>query len=443
MSKETKEAEFGGWRKKRGKQVYEPKEGHPYVVAATDGELGYSATLTGDNPALLQMVPTDGCTDKQALKAAQDVCEQHWRDSQPEAAKLGVATCQEHHRELVGPPEIGERDVKPEKPAERELVTRSILCDLTPDELAQVGLDLAKADEKAENLEADLTRLKETFAEQRKSLEGSIEGAKVEKRRLRGLRLTGQEYRELQVHEQLGPDPGDGTARELIFTDPETGEVLDSRPATKSELQKWLPQCGGPDDPPADKPPSKGDELLDELDAAINIAATSAGLDEADPLPPDLNLSDRRSWTKFVGGSYTAGDTDGEHYAVGKGPAGLWVVHYTPAGPRPCKPRELPGKHTRLRDAFAAAHADNQHRVRWPAQTMICLEHLRVIITVCGRYQLHQIRGLDDSWPDAWRAELVGVLGQPNTQLNSDDGQPLLEAQAACQHHADAGRAGQ
>jgi hypothetical protein len=557
MSEETKEAEFGGWRKKRGKQVYEPKEGHPYVVTReeTDGNARYVATRSGDNPETLRethLGKAKGMNEKKGRELAQHACEEHWRQQQtePKAVKLGVATtldwqyddetgtwtapgpdgrtyiceqeaagwwaqlddeelsrpvelelakaicqrhrdtelawkpdgacyvaahgyhcdpapdggwgawaeeelldtfdeaeqaqgcCQEHHRELVGPP-----DVKPEKPERRELVTRSILCKLTPEEHAAAGTALAKAQQAVEHAEVEIASAAEAYKGERKRLEGILEAKKEESRKLRQPALYGEEHRELQVHEQLGPDPGDGTPRELIFTDPETGEVLDSRPATKTELQKWLPQCGGPDDPPADKPPPEPhapplawteDSDDDGAWAARSgpYAASSAG--ETDPLPPDLDLSDKRQWKRLTSGAYIAGEPEGDNYYVDKSDSGLWQVSLYLDKRR----RELPGNHTRLRDAFAGAHADNQHRLRWPAQTMICLEHLRVIITVCGRYQLHQIRGLDDSWPDAWRAELVGVLGQPNTQLNSDDGQPLLEAQAACQADAELRRGG-
>jgi hypothetical protein len=387
----------------------------------------------------------DGAEDYCAIRpnAEQPWWAKHLGDPIGEPTSKNVTwaqqACQEHHRELVGWPEPGEQDVKPEKPAERELVTRSILCDLTPDELAQIGLDLAKADEKAENLEADLTRLKETFAEQRKSLEGSIEGAKVEKRRLRGLRLTGQEYRELQVHEQLGPDPGDGTARELIFTHSETEEVLDSRPATKDELQKWLPQCGGPDDPPADKPPVSMDEACDQ--AGIPFADEQAPAKPSSTEPPrelPVRSLTREDFARQSSGDYLTktqyAAADGEHYRIGK-PEGSKLYRVTFAGTEQPE-RELPGEHRLLKDAVEQASGDNQHRLRWPGDPASGL-----LVSRCGKYQLSQCGDPNDAGEQWWRAEAIGGQDEDNTDLGEHD--ELTAAQAACQTHADAGRAGQ
>jgi hypothetical protein len=82
-------------------------------------------------------------------------------------------------------------------------------------------------------------------------------------------------------------------------------------------------------------------------------------------------------------------------------------------------------------------HRDS--RLQWPGDP-----ESGVLLDSTGRYQLSAIRigeGPRAGELECWRAEAIGGQDEDNTDLGEHD--ELTAAQAACQHHADAGRAGQ
>lgn len=93
---------------------------------------------------------------------------------------------------------------------------------------------------------------------------------------------------------------------------------------------------------------------------------------------------------------------------------------------------ELPGEHIKVGDAKAEADRHWQSRLLWLGASDSVTQ-----LDSTGRYQLTRMKAADDD--DLYRAEAVGMLGEPNTELTGSWA-PLDEAKGACQAHADAGR---
>jgi hypothetical protein len=370
--------------------------------------------------------------------------------------------CQEHHRELVGQPD-GERDVKPEKPGQLPAPQRADW--VIPMPLSEAEMVAAfEAGRKLRRRKRSLQREVAASHERHK---------KLAKRNQELIDKLEEEIEELD--ERMPEKPVDCFRAyvrdgEEIWVTYYTGTGTDAEQLHEHKLTQFEQrQLFGEGDPPADKPPSKGDQLLDELDAAIKrafvektpgaitaagdaidaaaahlqgeqlkelrarhalVAATSVFSDETDPLPPDLDLSDRRQWTKMGAAYVTSGEP---HYRIEK--AGNKLRHgvFVDASG---KERCLPGYHTTLKQAIEQAAADNVKRLRWQGDPEATTQ-----LDTRNRYQLQLMEQGDDG-DDLWRAEAVGMLGQQNEELTTRY-VPLPAAQAVCQHHADAGRAGQ
>jgi hypothetical protein len=399
-----------------------------------------------------------------------------WAATGPEGLELGThddldtaqAACQSHADQiaLVDSPGFGATcDAVATSKPEHELGDWSVMVELTAEELGQIAQRGGEIWLEIEQLRAEAETEKRRAKNRISAIQEQIDELQDEARPLARAAAERRQSRMVRCHRQRLPD-------RTVYSDLATGDTIwehEPEPGEQGNLY-------GADVPPPDKPPepaeAQGDRLLEVLDKAIKrafaektpeaitaagdaidaaaahlqgeqlkklrarhaeAAATNIFPEEPDPLPPHLDLSDKRNWKRLTSGAYVTSEPEGDNYYVDKSDSGLWQISLYLDKRR----RELPGKHKRLKDAFAAAHTDNQRRLRWPPVG----ESEHVIMSKDGRYQLNRVRGEDDSWPDAWRAELVGLLGSPNTQLNSDDGQPLLEAQTTCQAHADTGRA--
>jgi hypothetical protein len=468
------------------------------MVARAEGpELGYTATWTGDHPELLDSVLVgDDDDEESARETAQIVCESHaakaeptldwgedypdwvsyaddgtvayrcslveisdgdedrWKATGPEGVELGThddldtaqVACQSHADQiaLVDSPGFGATcDAVATSKPEHELVTRSILVQLSPEEHAEAGRLHAEARKAVQHAELILAAAVEEHKTKKKHLEGVVEGKKSDADALMQPALHGEEYRELQVHEQLGPDDGTGAPRDVVYTDPETGEELDRRPATKSELQKWLPGCE-PEESAPDKPPESAEAQGDEpeVPAAVERRANDDELIDELP-PPGADLS----WTGYQGEhgrEYRAGG-ERQEYTICRDPGtqtksgkgGLLQVIYRDG----YSVRELLGRHTRIIDAKTAARIDNDTRIRWGVPVLgddgePCML-LSMPIEGHPRYQL--VRQEPDAEGRDWHAERLGELDKGNTDLLAHQG--LEVAQAACQADADTGRA--
>jgi hypothetical protein len=339
--------------------------------------------------------------------------EQDENETDAAVLKRVKAACERH---AAGEREASAATGKPRQ----ELVRRSILVELTPEEQAEAGRKLAKAGDAVDDAEADLVAEVERHKAKKKWYEGMIEAKKSEVRELRGPARDGTEWRELEVHEQLAPDDGTGAARDVIYLCPQTGAELDRRPATKAELQKWLPGYEPGETPPEPPPEPSGDPPWDEGP----LHDEPGGDDEQpDPLPADRPLPWEHDTVDGERQHY-AGDPEGEHYRLGKD-EGLWQPIYRSADGGV---RVLAGRHKRLRDAKAMAEADNETRIRWGALGN------KVILSRCGKYQL--------SYRADWglSADYIGGLDDDGEAIDFGPLE-LSAAQAACQAHADERRA--
>jgi hypothetical protein len=330
--------------------------------------------------------------------------------------------CQEHHRaddenRAFGHELIDAKEAELGKP-ERELVTRRILTQLTVEEKAEVGRRLGELDNDVELAELAIAAATEDWKRQRKELEAAHDALRTEKRELRQIARFGEEWREMQVHEQLAPDDGTGKQRDVIYTDPKTGKELDRREARPDELQKCLPGCGAP----PDKPPTREEAAAAAEALGPEAAASMAKCEElaagADPLPADVPLT-RADFTRLSSGAYvTAGEP---HYRIEKNDNGLWQVLFGVDGAEFW--RELPDSHKRLKDAIEQAATDNVTRLRW---TPIPGDETQ-LFAGDGAYQVRQATEGSPGW--------LAYHGE--TLLAGDRTMDQAEAQAACQAHAD------
>jgi hypothetical protein len=393
------------WRKVRGEERWEADGYEIRKTTVGDGVM-FDARAFFDTRQPVDLGPfeqDENETDAAVLKRAKAACERHAAGEREAPAATG-------------------------KPR-RELVRRSILVELTPEEQAEAGRKLAEAGDAVDDAEADLAGEAERHKAEKKRLEGLVEAKKSEVRGLRGPARDGTEWRDLEVHEQLAPDDGTGAARDVIYTCPVTGAELDRRPATRAELQKWLPGYEPDETPPEPPPEPSGDD--DEPDPDSSRDGPPWEDDEQpDPLPADRPLP----WEHdTVDGErqHIAGSVEGEHYRLGKD-EGLWQPIYRSADGGV---RVLAGRHKRLRDAKAMAEADNQARLRWGFLGE------GIILSKCGAYQLteHVATGPGTN-RDRWSATHVGGLDGSGTVL-TDEPLELPAAQAACQAHADERRA--
>jgi hypothetical protein len=156
--------------------------------------------------------------------------------------------------------------------------------------------------------------------------------------------------------------------------------------------------------------------------------------DEQTPLQwMRIQLDETTGYRANVEPGTTAGDISYRGaYRVERNPAGgpgkglLQAIWAPEGGDR----LELPGTHRRVGDAKGEAEQHWQTRLRWLGDPGAATQ-----LDSTGRYQL-QLMG---DAADDWRAEAVGMLGQPNEELTVSY-VPLDEAKEICQAHADAGR---
>lgn len=385
---------------------------------------GYQIVDMGkeDSPILVATTTEDPIVEVGTYPALED-------ESSTRLLKRVKAECERH---AAGDQEAPAATGKPQ----RELVRRSILVDLTPEEQAEAGRKLAEADDAADDAEVALAAAAEAYRAEKKRLEGIIEAKKDEARELRGPARDGTERRELEVHEQLAPDDGTGAARDVIYTCPETGKELDRRLATRAELQKWLPGYE-PDETPPEPPPepegAKGEHYLPWDEGPLHDEPGGDDDERTDPLPADRPLSWEHIKVETEEGEqrqHVAGDRDGEHYRLSKAEGSkLWQVVYTsPDGDK----RQLAGCHKRLKDAKEQAEADNQARLRWPPN-----DGRAVMLDGTAKYQL-TCHGSGEG--TVWSAQVfAGGVDEGAEDLGEH--RELSAAQAACQAHADERRA--
>lgn len=319
---------------------------------------------------------------------------------------------------------------------EKTRVRRTVLCQLSEQERAERA-------EAALGLEGEADMLRQLLAEEmerhravRKRLREQIAVKAGEARAVRMIWACGEEPREREVHEQLGPPPENGGQRTIIFTDPDTGEILEQRYATAEELQARLP---GVDDEPGSE--LAGAELLDQATAALGGGLDGEALDAAlDELGHDrAGLPEPLQWRKIPGHLIWVGTSGDDCYRISweAEPSSVVVTASEPwRADRPEILRRKLGAAERDKPAAAVRalkvwceerHRTRRARLRWPGDSGSGL-----LVDSGNCYQL------TETGPGAWQATRIGGLDEGATELGVHT---LEEAQAACQAHADGRRA--
>jgi hypothetical protein len=402
------------WRKVPKQPIWRSKVEDPglaYTVAEVEDPLAYVAVLSGEHPETLDTVVVGDDGKESARETAQRVCESHAAKQQP------AATAAE--------PDTG------------ELGDWSIPVQLTEPELARLGQQLGELMVGLGRETLRITRAKDACKKAVKAAEAAIEDLNAEALPVAENLDTGQEYRLVRCRQHKDPEAG-----ELYYTDPETGEELHRRAVPKGEQQELF---GSKVPPPADKPPEFEFEPADTEPPPADEAADPP----ADPLPLHLDISIKLSWRHLTDGRgqkvYATGESYPRYY-VDKDDEGKRRVQYQPAeGESRLVPRASGASPPRLKDCFAAAHADNQTRIRWgkpvPSDEAYG-EPCMVLSRPCEGLPGYQLTRQE---PDAegrdWHAERIGGQDEDNTDLLAHDGLPA--AKAACQADADERRAGQ
>lgn len=142
---------------------------------------------------------------------------------------------------------------------------------------------------------------------------------------------------------------------------------------------------------------------------------------------------------KLDGAAAHRAEVPGGEYRVERGAAaneggsgkGLLVAAWAPTGGDRL---DLPGVHAKVGDAKAEADRHWQSRLLWLGDPDSATQ-----LDSTGRYQLQLMSQDAAAGDDLYRAEAVGMLGQPNEELTGS-WVPIDEAKGACQDHADAGR---
>jgi hypothetical protein len=405
-------------------------------------ETAIDCWLGSDGP-LTYRIESDGELWQSTVLGDEADDEEIGADDTPEEA---MAQCQIHRgqRLLKCEEAAVERDTKPEKPA-RERGDWMIPVPLTEAEAAAKGQELGRITTALGRETLEIARANDDRKRRVRAAEDEIKRLNDEALPLAEQLEAGEEHRLVDCVKHKG----DG---EIWYTDPDTGEELHRHAVPRGEQQGlW-----GERPPPPDKPPSKGDKLLDEVDSAIQRAlaegtieaVTAAGdaIDAAaehlqklqleqpapDPLPADRELT-KADFTRQTSGDYLAGVSDGDHYRIagsGDTPRDYTATFSDASGVRELPGDWLPGSYKRLKSAIAGCSADNRRRLRWP-----CSPKTNVQVSACNRYQVTLTDSGDRHHLEAWRAEAVGGQDEENVGLGEHGS--LAEARAACQAHKD------
>jgi hypothetical protein len=203
------------------------------------------------------------------------VCPWEQLDGLYKDADAAKEACQEHHHAALAgeQPDPDESEVHPERQAAvRRRVTRAMLCQLSAEEKAEALQAAAETDIEADELQRELAEMEANYKADRKALLKELAAKRQQAQSHRLLWSCGETMRDIEVLEELGPEPEGGGAREVISYDPATGEELDRRLATAEELQAQLP---GVDDEGG----LTADGVAERLEAAIKeLGHERAGL---------------------------------------------------------------------------------------------------------------------------------------------------------------------
>jgi len=449
-AKKEQLAKFGGWRKENRKQVWRPQEGHPYVVTLSCAEDAYTATLTGDQPQLLHTVDRAGQTDKQAIKAAQVACEEHWVEA-------------------------------PERKPRREKGTWPVRVMPSPQLLAELAPKQAGNTREIARLKGEIADSAEAHKKLKKEKEGEIEEIEETQGRLadeveHGVTTTLECYRERVGDEwvftsedgtEIDRQPAaDGAQQKLVsdFAAPRAWQDL-QRTALVLELlgrgyppegqrqtnwplceMSWHPLVARLQERLHPLPGGEGYDqeraaLLADLDAEAkrkaNRPMVTDGVRQPGNEQADIEVDDALDPVEIT---FPRGSTVSHcgRYSLRK-QSGLWC---------PCVGADgeidLPraAAHTSKRDAVAQCQQHLDSRIRWGKPVLS--EHdgepcSLLSVPVDGQPSYQLTRQMPDVLGRDWQAERVGRLDEDNTALAPHKG--LKAAQVACQRDADALRA--
>jgi hypothetical protein len=431
------------WRKTRGLEEWRT-EG--YVIEQTDDspttmEASGTSTETGEIAYPLGAYTAEpGESPAQLLKRVKGICEEHSLKQQAEP---------EQRAKL----EVGDWDVRV-APSQQLRAELSLKQSANTREIRRLRVRIADSAERHKELKKEAEKDIEDIEDQQSELADQVEHGTTARLRCYRARI-GDEwvyYRDPEGTNEIDRQPAaDGAQQKLV------GDFGTRRPwqdPEHTELVLWLLARDYPPEPKYSWPNCElswhplvaalqwrllGPQLAAEAEAFRRRGAKETdGVRQSRNVLPDRELT-KDDFRRTASGAYSTGDPllPGERYSIDRSrrndPYKVRFVDVD-AEPGPRGPavqvRHLRGEHRRLKDAIEAASTDNTKRVRWLGDPEASTQ-----LDSSGRYQL-QLMEQGDPGQEGWRAELVGLLGQPNDELTVSY-VPLGEAKAACQAHKD------